>query len=155
VRAELISTYKKHPFITIDKSLGASDGSLGYTLGADQTVVKSFLKEYKNTSLYKSLVKCDGTFSLNERDLSAQSRSNDSGMMHADVWVDRWTHQITKISLKADDKSVVSNVTIEPKFNRPVIVATPKDATTLDQLQKDVQALLQPVSSAPASTPSP
>jgi hypothetical protein len=154
IKKELISAYKKHPFITIDKSLGANGGSLGYTLKSDQTITKAFVKEYKNTSFYKSLVKCDSSFTLKD-DLSAQNRSNDNGITRTDVWVDRWTHQVTKVSLKTDDKSAVSDVTIEPKFNRPVNVTTPKGATTLDQLQKDVQALLQPASSAPIATPTP
>jgi hypothetical protein len=154
VKTELISAYKKRPFIVIDKSLGANGGSLGYTLKSDQTITKAFVKEYKNTSFYKSLVKCDSSFTLKD-DLSAQNRSNDNGITRTDVWVDRWTHQVTKVSLKTDDKSAVSDVTIEPKFNRPVNVTTPKGATTLDQLQKDVQALLQPASSAPIATPTP
>lgn len=150
VKSELTAVYKKHPFIAIDKSLGSKDGSLGYTLSASADTSKAFAKEYKNTSLYKTLVACDSSFTIKDDDLFKDTKTS-SETTKVDVWVDQWTHRISKVTLNDNTKSGASDVAIEPKFNQPVTVATPKDATTLEQLQKDVQALLQ--TAAPATKP--
>lgn len=152
LEAELINAYKKHPFITIDESLGVKDGSLGYTLSSDQNVTKDFTKEYKNTSLYQSMVKCDSSFAIKDEDILRQYKDEPGNKATVDVWVDRWTHQITNVVMKNEDKTGEANVSFKPKFNRPVAIVPPKDSTTLEQLQKDVQALLQSAQS-PATTP--
>lgn len=150
VRKELIDTYKKHPFITIDKALGAKDGSLGYSLKMNEEAEKAFEKEYRNTTFYKSLVKCDSSFA-EESDQLKEDVAGFSPDVRTEVWVDRWSHQITKVTLKQEEDGQTVNMAIEPKFNRPVAIVTPKDATTLEQLQKDIQTLLQSAQQTPAT----
>lgn len=154
VKSELTELYKKHPFITIDKSLGAKDGSLGYVLITNNDNAKSFNKAFKNTSIYKSLVACDSSFEVKD-DTSSASSSDDTDKENttAELWVDQWSHQITKVILKDDDNGQKSDLTIEPKFNRPVSVVTPKEFTTLEQLQKDVMELLQSAQGTSVTTP--
>lgn len=153
VEAELINAYKKHPFITIDKSLGAKDGSLGYTLSSNQSVTKDFTKEYKNTSLYQSTVKCNSSFAIKDEDILQQYKDEPGNQATVDLWVDRWTHQITNVVMKNEDKTGEVNVSFKPKFNRPVAIVPPKDSTTLEQLQNDVQELLRAAQPAPTSAP--
>lgn len=152
VKSELTTIYKKHPFITIDKSLGSKDGSLGYTLSASSDTSKAFAKEYKNTSLYKTLVECDSSFTIKDDDLFKDTKTSDN-TTKVDVWVDQWTHRISKVALNDNTKSGASDIVIEPKFNQPVTITTPKDTTTLEQLQKDVQQLLQSSQTAPVTQP--
>lgn len=151
IENELMNTYKNHPFITIDKNLGAKNGSLGYVLSSDQNVAKEFAKEYKKSSLYESMVKCDDSFAIKDDDVLEQYKDEVSTKASVEVWVDRWTHQITKLSLKDDNESGTTNVAFEPKFNRPVSIITPKDSTTIEQLQKDIQGLLESTQAAPAT----
>jgi hypothetical protein len=143
-RSELISIYKKHPFIAIDKSLGVKDGSLGYALSVNHETSRAFSREYKNSAIYKTLVECDSSFTLNDDDLLQASNSKADGKTQLQVWVSQWGHTITKITANKEARGQMSNISIEPKFNQPVSVVPPKDATTIDQLQKDVQQLLTP-----------
>lgn len=136
-KSELRAVYKKHPFIVVDRVLGAEEGSLGYTLNTDRATFKEFAKEYKTTPLYKSLQGCDGRFTL-DKDIKVDERT-----AQVDVWFDRWSHRITRIVTKDSEDGQTTNVSIKPAFNRPVTVTTPKDATTIEQLQKDIMSLLQ------------
>lgn len=155
VRSELVDMYKKHPFITINKTLGAKDGSLGYALSSNGDKEKSFNKEYRNSALYKSLVKCDDSFTIKDEDLAKSHFEAFDKNTSTELWVDQWTHQITKLALNNVDKDQTTNISIEPKFNRAVAIATPKESTTVEQLQKDVMELLQSAQSAPVQTPAP
>jgi hypothetical protein len=155
VKSELMDAYKKHPFITIDKSLGASGGSLGYLLSSDLNTSKSFKKELMNTSLYKSLVKCDASFANKDEDLAKSGTDTLNADTKIELWVNRWDHQITKLVIVDESKDRPTNIIISPKFNQPVTVATPKESTTIQQLQTDVMQLLQGSQVAPAATLAP
>lgn len=139
-RSEFTSIYTKHPFITVEKTLGAKDGSLGYVLTTDSDVSNAFIKEYKNTALYKSLQKCDSSFTIDEN----TPKQKTTGATRVSIWIDRWSHQITRVVLKEDTKGNATSISVDPTFNQPVSITTPKNATTVDQLQKEIMALLQP-----------
>jgi hypothetical protein len=140
-KSELMAIYKNHPFITIDKSLGGKDGSFGYVLTSDKEKAKTFATALKETAVYKTLQKCDNSFTINENDLTKQDGKKGS-KADVEVWVHQWTHQITKVVLKDDSSTNKTTMAIETTFNQPVTIATPKDATTLEQLQKDITDLL-------------
>jgi hypothetical protein len=148
VKAELATVYKNHPFIKVEKTLGVKDGSLGYTLSSDLEVSKAFIKEYKNTSFYKSLLKCDDSLAIDENEVT---KSDDNTQV--DVWIDRWSHQITNVTMKSDEDGTTTNLSIQPKFNQPVTINAPKDATTIKQLQEDIMTLLQSASADSTMTP--
>lgn len=132
-KAELEAAYKSHPFITIDKNLGSKGGSTGYTLKTNPSETKGFTQAYKTTSLYNTLKSCDSGFVIKGDDMFNGNAAS------FNVWVDRWTHRLTTVEMTRG----TTTVALHPTFNAPVSIATPKDATTLEQLQKDVQALVQ------------
>lgn len=144
-KSEIMTIYKKSPFITIDKNLGNKEGSLGYSLTSDQEKAKSFAKAFKDTAVYKTLQKCDSSFTINDSDPLKQS-NNKGDKTNVEIWVQQWTHEITKLTVKSGDASNRIDMTINPIFNHPVTITTPKDATTLEQLQKDVEELLKSAS---------
>lgn len=153
IESELMDLYKKHPFVTIDKNLGAKNGSLGYVLSFNQDIAKEFAKEYKKSSLYDFMVKCDDSFAIKDDDVLEQYKDEVSTKANVELWVDRWTHQITKLSIKDESESGTTNIAFEPKFNRPVSIVTPSDSITIEQLQNDIQSLLQSTQSSPAAAP--
>ncbi|HEX7483674.1 MAG TPA: hypothetical protein VF281_00830 [Candidatus Saccharimonadales bacterium] len=138
LKSEVVDIYKKYPFIVIDKSLGSKDGSLGYLMNIDQTKAHSFSIAFQKTTIYKILRACDKNFSLNVGESASGQKMNQNTPV--ELWVNNWTHHITKIV--ASDKQKTTSLTVVPRFNQPVNVVTPTDATTLEQLQKDVQELL-------------
>lgn len=151
VKSELVEVYKKHPFITIDKSLGAKDGSLGYVLVTDDAKEKTFTNELKSTTVYKALVACDSNLAIKD-DVESQAEVAGLDKASTELWVDQWSHQVTRVVINNVDKDQTSTVSIAPKFNLPVAVTTPQGATTLEQLQKDVTELLQSAQSVSAQT---
>jgi hypothetical protein len=146
VRSEVVAIYKRYPFIVIDKTLGSKDGSLGYLLNIDQNKAQSFMVAFRGTALYKSLHACDKSLVLDIGDSKSGTTMNQNGIF--EVWIDSWTHHITKVVVA--DKSKTTNLTVSPSFNKPVSVTTPSKSTTLEQLQKDVQELLISASVTPA-----
>lgn len=149
-RSELVAVYKQHPFVVIDKSLGAKNGSLGYLVSINENTSRAFDAEFKRTRLYKSLSACYAG-------LESSASITTVAPPQLEVWISRWTHTITSLTLRDESNGQTTTITVEPIFNRSVTIAAPKSATTLQQLQKDVQALLsssQTVqSTAPAPTP--
>lgn len=138
IRSEVTGIYKRYPFIVIDKTLGSKDGSLGYLLNIDQNKAQSFTVAFRNTELYRALHACDKNFALDIGDSKSGSTANTNTTF--EVWINNWTHHITKVVIS--DKQKTTSLTAMPTFNQPVTVTTPTSSTTLEQLQKDVQELL-------------
>jgi hypothetical protein len=136
-KAEIEAAYKSHPFIVIDKSLGSKGGSTGYALKTNPSETKGFTQAYKTTTLYNTLKRCDSGFVVKGDDMF--SGSANATPMTFNVWIDRWTHRLTTVETTRG----TTTIALHPTFNTPVTVTTPQDATTLEQLQKDVQALVQ------------
>ena len=146
LRSEAAIAYKQNPFIVIEKSLGSKDGSLGYLLTVDSTKAKSFTTAFRATSFYKILNACDKNLELKVDDLKSDKPMNQN--TNVELWVNNWNHQITKVVVS--DKKNTTNLTVMPHFNKPVSVTTPRESTTLDQLQKDIQDLLVSAANAQA-----
>ena len=146
LRSEAVMAYKQHPFIVIEKTLGSKDGSLGYLLSIDSAKAKSFATAFRATALYKTLHACDKNLELKVDDLKSDRPLNQN--VNVELWVNNWTHQITKVVVA--DKKNTTSLSVLPSFNKPVSVAAPRESTTLEQLQKDVQKLLVSAVSAPA-----
>lgn len=138
VKNQLTDLYKKHPFIVIDEELGSKDGSLGYKLVPNDEQSIAFTKGLRETDVYKSLQKCDPTFTIKDEDL----KSSDDKSEPVELWVDRWSHNITKFTASDEEDGTKADIIFEPEFNQNVSIETPKDATTLQQLQADVEALV-------------
>jgi hypothetical protein len=143
--AEIGDIYKKHQFIKIDKKLGSKDGSLGYNLSSDDTAAKAFVVDFKNTQLYKDLHNCDDSFKIDENDLT-KSTSSDSETPNVELWVNRWSHQITKLVVTdkpGSTSKTKGTMVIEPVFNAPVTITTPKDASSLKDVTADIQSMFE------------
>jgi len=154
VSSELSNLYKKHQFIIVSKKLGSKDGNLGYELDNNKTEAKAFALGLKDTQLYKSLHDCDNSFTIDEKDLTMDSQ--DSSKSKVEIWVSRWTHQLTKLSSSTDDKNQPTTVTFEPTFNQSVTINTPDKSKSLSDLTKDFEdlqsALLQEYLKSAGST---
>ncbi|MFI5212513.1 MAG: hypothetical protein ACHQTE_00950 [Candidatus Saccharimonadales bacterium] len=140
---EIATIYQNHQFIKIDKKLGSKGGSLGYSLSSDDTAAVAFARDFKNTQLYKSLHNCDSSFTINDKDLTGSSTNNGQAP-HVELWVSRWSHQITKLLVtdaSGSSSQTKTSFVIQPVFNGKVTVTTPTNATTLKQLTQDIQTL--------------
>lgn len=133
--SELSSLYDKHSFITVKEELGSKDGSLGYLLTTDNNAAKEFAKGFKETQIYKDLHACDESFAV--KDDSFTSEENTDEETRVELWVERWSHQITKFSVDSTNKktSEKNTAVINPVFNQPVTIETPQNAMSTEELE--------------------
>lgn len=151
---EVGEVYAKNQFIIVKESLGTKDGNVGYAITADTTKGKAFGDALKKTELYKKLEKCS-----NSPDTSSSSPSvsdtETTKQPRVELWTDQWSHQPKKLVIQSNDNGtkVVSETNIA--LNRPVTITTPSGATSIKELQKDIEKLMGTSSTtSPATTQS-
>jgi hypothetical protein len=134
--SEVIDLYKAHPFMKINKQLGSKDGSLGYEVADNATEDKAFSTGLKDTKVFKMMHDCDSNFTIDTEDSTASNSTTT-----AEIWVSRWTHEITKITAKGTEDGTQTILSFEPIFNKDVKIATPEKAESVDALMQDIQNL--------------
>lgn len=136
--SEIVTLYKTHPILKITKHLGSRNGSLGYEVANNPGEEKAFSDGMQNTKFFKMLHDCDNSISFSS-DTSGTAASSAQTMQ---VWVSRWTHQLTKISTsdKADNGDA-ETISFEPQFNSHPTIQTPSKSIGVDELMKDLQDL--------------
>lgn len=144
-KSELTKLYKNNSFIVVKEKLGSKDGSLGYLLEGDKDAAKGFVLGFKDTKLYKQLNDCDKSFTIDEKDINDMFKEDDKSTadVRVELWVSRFTHQVTKFSVNAKDDDMTVDMVVEPTFNKPVTVEVPKDSTTIKQLTADIEKLVK------------
>lgn len=146
---EITTIYKKNKFITVEQNLGVKDGSLGYTIKANDEAAKGFAKEFKNTKIFKSLQDCDPSFTVDE-DKAVDSDKKDADEMHMELWISQWSHEITKFNGKDETGPEKGTFVFEPVFNKAVNVTVPEKSVTLNELKAEIEELIQSVYSGMA-----
>lgn len=136
---ELVDLYKAHPFFKITKELGSKDGSLGYEVQDDDAAGKAFVDGLKNTKVYKLMHDCDDSFTI---DTDASDSTTSDGPTTIQIWVSRWSHEITKLTASEKDKDgSTMAIGLTPVFNKASDVKTPSNAKSVEELMNDIQAL--------------
>lgn len=136
---ELLKIYQAHPLFTVSKNLGSQNGNLGYELKpVSSTDAKATFDAFKTTSTYKSLVKCDSSYA-SAFDTSDTSSTTDTPAI--DVWVSRWSHQLTKVTMSDNSAGSKVNFSFEPKVNAPANISTPKNAKSIKDLSSQIETL--------------
>ena len=148
-RDEVVKLYHNNKFIVIKDELGSRNGSLGYKIDYDEAASKSFGDGLEQTAFGKQIKACDDT-SNNQNNSSQNNNEDNFKDTNAEVWVDRWSHELTSVSFSGattGNDSGTFSLNYQPKFNEQVTVEAPKDAMTLKQLEQELQLM------APASNP--
>ncbi|HEU0266884.1 MAG TPA: hypothetical protein VFQ70_04615 [Candidatus Saccharimonadaceae bacterium] len=140
---EIMNVYRTHPLFTISKSLGSQNGSLGYVVKpASSANTKAFFQALETTSAYKALTKCDSSYASF---LSAQdsTTSPTQDVPSITVWVSRWSHQLTKITMSDTTGGNDVAMTFEPKVGAQADVTIPKNAKSIKDLQSQIESLFE------------
>jgi hypothetical protein len=137
-KKELTDDYKQHPFLKIDNNLASQTiggiDSMGYSLSVDTSKVKAYLDVANKSQFVKDLKACDSSIKLNSSDVTP-SASGDTTTVHA--WVSRWGHDFTRLEVAGGSGTNTSSLTVDPVFNKPVTIDTPKNALTIKQIQDE------------------
>jgi hypothetical protein len=138
---EVEDIYKNNKFVTISEQLGEKDGSFGYVLTTDKDTMKSFAIALKNTEAYKTVHDCDANFTIDEDNLFGQAQ--EGATTRVELWVSKFRHQITQFSSVAtqSQSSSTTSLVLKPVFDTDITVTAPEGATTLKQLQVEIEAL--------------
>jgi len=153
--AEIAELYKTNPFIKVNQNLGSKDGSVGYEISIDNTKGNSFTKSIKNTKIYKSIQSCDDSSIIDDSlssiidSISSNESSNNSvPAPKIDLWVDSWSHQITKIDMNSSNDDSKFSTVILPKFNQTVEITTPTNSISLTELMADIQSSISEITNS-------
>lgn len=138
VMTEIFDAYAGHRFIKVDEKLGSKDGSLGYVISEDEQASKAFAIALNNTTLFKDLQKCDkDAFTI---DVDKQSEAADkSEKSRIELWVSRWSHDITQIKVTNTGDTSKSETIIKPIFNVSVRIETPQQSKSFEDVLKAIE----------------
>lgn len=132
---EVASAYRDNKFVTVKRELGVKDGSVGYELDLDEKKAEKFEAAFKKTSIGKALAKCsvdDQADDVTDKQDEDQFKSSTFN-----VWIDRWSHELTSIDFEAVMKEKGAGSLkgeFATEFNGDVMITTPKDAKTFDEI---------------------
>ena len=127
--------------------------------GASKLIVENSFISYfkKSTEIYKDLKECGLSNTASEATDSVSS-SSASGSYKAvsKLWIDKWSHQITKYEMNASSKSGYTttdvDLTMSTKFNEQVTISEPKDFVTLEELKSNIQEVMMSMYSSSYSS---
>lgn len=136
---QLVDLYSKNRFIEVKEKLGSKNGSLGYVIDGNSDKARSFAKGLNDTTIMKAMVACDANLKIDSSDLMAETKSDSKSTTRVEVWVDRWSHKLTKLSLSDVSEDTDMSAVLEPTFDGDVTVTAPKNAISLSELQADIK----------------
>lgn len=154
---QITDIYRKNQFIISEKDLGIDGNNRGFRINIDETKTKIFASEIQNTSIYKSLNKCDSdTFKINQSTIDQEiNKINDSNSSNADsdegyinLWIDNWSHNISKIEISSKSDSGKFTANIEPKYNIEASVSIPGDSISVSELKSYIEELVNSYASS-------
>lgn len=139
---ELADIYVAHPLFTITKQLGSRGGSLGYQIKpVTDAQAKPFFAAFADSKFFKGLQSCDSSIKidLSQFDKPSKDTTNPGTIQ---VWVSRWSHQLTKITVDSTtDSSSATSLVLNVHPGAKVSVVMPTGAKTITELKKDITDL--------------
>lgn len=142
VSSEITKLYADNPFINIDQELGIEDGNLSYEVTGSAKTFKDFLDGFKQTSLYKNMHECDNTFEIDTTNMdTTEYESEDKPTIT--VWVNPWSHSLSKISVDYEDDESKSSLEILTQYNKDFTITAPTEYISLTDLQSYIEELMQ------------
>lgn len=137
---EVGDVYRSNQFIVVKDKLPSKNGSLGYSISGDKSVYKSFVSGVEKTSLYKQAKECNG----NSLDLSsflgsADSSSSSDTKSTMEVYVGRWSHNLTSLKVADTGKDTTAALNVNTNFNKDVKVDIPSTSMSISDLKAEIE----------------
>lgn len=146
---EIANAYRKHQFIRIDEKLGNKDGALGYKVSIDKAVSKQFEEATRGAALTKKLRTCgDEKGANNPLSKELENAETSAGKSEVKVWITRWTHDLQNLSMSASEDGTDTKLHAEFDFSKKPSVETPKNVTSLSEVIREIDTMMQGSSSA-------
>lgn len=141
VEKETKDLYAEHTFIIVGDKLGSrtinGQGSLGYTLTGNASKANQFFRNFGDTQLGKKLKECNKD--INFEDIVIESEDADESEATEDtvveLWVSRFGHTITEVSIKGETDEGKGSLVVNPTFNENKPIEIPTDVVTFEELK--------------------
>jgi hypothetical protein len=156
MRDEVTKAYRDNPFLIAKRGVTVEGykGAVGFELDMGDTTQKNaeaFGKQVSESKLAKELKKCQGTTDTSNGSTNDTTANGDQPATTIRMWVTPLTHQLKRVEMVAKGDNLdtsptaVSEVTVAADFelNAPQTVEIPKDATSLKDLQKEIEEVMQ------------
>jgi hypothetical protein len=135
---QILDVYNQHPYVNTE-SLDSDDfNTLHYKLTFDEQKTKDFIIALKQTDLFKQLKACDDTFDIDEQAV-ANSNLKDINKANVEVWIGRWSHELSKVAVNGSENDLSYSVTMDTTFGQPVSIDTPQDVTPFNDIVKEIE----------------
>jgi hypothetical protein len=146
---ELSAMYDKNKYISIKDVVGSEkiDGrdSMHYTLAFDETKMKAYESAVKSSKFMQDFKKC-----VTNESSESTSLESSPAPQGFEIWVDKWSHKITKVMLTSDSEGTAVKMTAVFGYNDAQAVTIPKADTQFKDLKSEVESLQEMF--APASS---
>lgn len=145
---QIAERYQQNKVIRVKETLPAQEGSVGYVINIDQTMLKNFMKSLQSTKFYTELQACSKNgmppFDEDVADLDKLSSSR------TELWIDQMSRQLTRIKSTSTTSQGINKESttfdMKTKFNTPVKVTEPKDFVPFKDALPTEAAILNYVS---------
>ncbi len=142
-KKEVSDLYAKNQFVTVkeQKADEVVDGrnSYHYVLNTDETKAKSFAEGLKQTQVYKKVTDCLGDSFKDDKTTESKDADDDTTTSF-EVWIDKSTRQMSKLSLTASSSEEKGSAKIDAILGyKTGTIALPKETTSLDEISQEFQ----------------
>lgn len=162
-KREIANTYKKYPFVVINKEVKSQDGNFGYDVSIDDGKFETFVKDAKETSFVKQLKSCapDSLSHSSSKAHKAAKQTKSKADATMTVWVSQWSHELRGVDVSLRNlgtngrtgKSYGVTAKTAIDFSKGAQVSVPSDAISVEEWTGAVQRAFQ-VAGGAYSTPS-
>jgi hypothetical protein len=154
---EYVALYEKSPFLTIDETnVQSKDGNYGYSVSVDAKKFVSYARSVSESDSMKELNKCDTSTSNSTSSISDQQAEESitpmTGKLKTVIWVNQWTHSMSKIDFSYTDNQSSYGVTVDMnadvKVDNSLKVTAPDQPMSYDDWQAGINKVMQNIYSS-------
>lgn len=142
-RREIVSTYRKYPFVMIESMAQPKDGNVGYTVWIEPVTWRQFNKAFAHTAIEQDIKACGPSTHDNSSvvpddtdDNYANPAPSHSVLGHSKtkftMWISPWSHELRALDIEGG-----SDARFSPKshtkfdFSKGVATAKPNDSEVI------------------------
>lgn len=142
-RREIVSTYRKYPFVMIESMAQPKDGNVGYTVWIEPVTWRQFNKAFAHTAIAQDIKACGPSTHDNSSvvpddtdDTYAHPAPSHSVLGHSKtkftMWISPWSHELRALDIEGG-----SDARFSPKshtkfdFSKGVATAKPNDSEVI------------------------
>lgn len=148
---ELTSRYKKHRFITVEKTVGIEmlNGAPHhrYEIGVNKERLEQYAESLKSTELFRLIDVCWGGALAQQytpSEIAEAFIASEGEDLTYELWVNMLTHEPSRFTVysSASEPAVSLKLETNLRLNQPLAVTVPEPDKTIPELQAQLQSII-------------